>query len=259
MPPLIFHIPHSSTVIPAEVRKSLLLDGEVLEAELLRMTDHWTDTLFDVPGVGAERVVFPVSRLVVDPERFADDATEPMAARGMGVVYERTADLRPLRKTLSAEGKRALIDRFYRPHHRRLSSAVGRALAHCARCLIVDCHSFPSSPLPYDCDQRPDRPDVCIGTDDFHTPGPLATEAVAVFERAGLRTAVNRPFAGAIVPMEYYCRDPAVSSIMIEVNRGQYMDEKTGGRLPAFADLQLRLAGCLNQVAEVFDKMGRKT
>lgn len=259
MTPLIFHIPHSSTVVPAEVRKSLLLDGAALEAELLRMTDHWTDTLFDVPGVGAELVIFPVSRLVVDPERFADDAGEPMAARGMGAVYEKTADLRPLRKTLSAEGRRALIDRFYRPHHHLFSRWVGRALARCARCLIVDCHSFPSSPLPYECDQSPDRPEICIGTDAFHTPGPLATEAVVLFEKAGFRTAVNRPFAGAIVPMEYYCRDPAVSSIMIEVNRSQYMDEKTCGRLPAFANMQLRLAGCLARLAEVFKKMGRTT
>lgn len=47
-------------------------------------------------------------------------------------VYEKTADPQPLRKTLSAEGRRALIDRFYRPHQRRLSSAVDRALARCA-------------------------------------------------------------------------------------------------------------------------------
>jgi len=34
--------------------------------------------------------------------------------------------------------------------------------------------------------------------------------------------------------MEYYCRDPAVPSIMIKVNRSQYMDEKrVGGCLPS--------------------------
>jgi hypothetical protein len=41
--------------------------------------------------------VFPVSRLVVDPERFVDDATEPMAACGMGVIYTQTSQRMPLR------------------------------------------------------------------------------------------------------------------------------------------------------------------
>jgi hypothetical protein len=33
----------------------------------------------------------PVPRLVVDPERFADDSLELMAERGMGVIYTKTA------------------------------------------------------------------------------------------------------------------------------------------------------------------------
>ena len=115
--PMVFHIPHSATAIPDHVRPHLLLDPEALERELLRMTDRYTDRLFDVPGICAERVVFPVSRLVVDPERFVDDAQESMAAGGMGVVYEKTASLEPLRKPPSTEEREALIDRYYRPHH----------------------------------------------------------------------------------------------------------------------------------------------
>ena len=49
------------------------------------MTDH----LFDVPGVTAVR--FPVTRLVLDPERFGSNDEEVMAARGMGVIYTRLA------------------------------------------------------------------------------------------------------------------------------------------------------------------------
>jgi N-formylglutamate deformylase len=41
--------------------------------------------------------------------------------------------------------------------------------------LIVDCHSFPSQPLPCDTSQQQSRSDFCIGTDDFHTPKDIVT------------------------------------------------------------------------------------
>ena len=41
---------------------------------------------------------YEVSRLVCDPERFPDDANEPMAPVGMGVVYTATHDLAKLRE-----------------------------------------------------------------------------------------------------------------------------------------------------------------
>ena len=55
------------------------------------MTDSYTDELFPVSSVEAGRVVFPVSRLVCDVERFSSDDDEPMAGRGMGVIYTRTS------------------------------------------------------------------------------------------------------------------------------------------------------------------------
>ncbi len=250
---LVFNIPHSSTVIPPSVRQDLLLDRDALDREVRRMTDHHTDQLFDVPGFSVTRVVFPVSRPVIDPERFADHAREPMAAKGDGVVYEKTADLEPLRNKPGAEERKALIDRYYRPHHRRLTLAVEQALTLFRCALIIDCHSFPSLPLPYEDDQDPDRPEICIGTDSYHTPGRLAAEAAAIFEKAGFRVALNRPFSGTIVPMKHYRREPAVSSIMIELNRGLYMDEKTGVPLPQFEILRQRLAGCLMGLAPAFE------
>ena len=50
------------------------------------MTDTFTAELFPPTAHAAERIVFPVSRLVCDVERFPDDADEPTAARGMGAV-----------------------------------------------------------------------------------------------------------------------------------------------------------------------------
>ena len=45
-PTVILHVPHDSVVIPPEVRGQFLLGDAELQAELRRMTDHFTHTLF---------------------------------------------------------------------------------------------------------------------------------------------------------------------------------------------------------------------
>ena len=249
-PLAVLHIPHASTVIPPEVRASILLSDENLNRELNRMTDCFTDELFQVEASLATPVVFPVSRLVVDPERFLADADEPMARRGMGAVYTRTSDGDLLRKEGNTPERNRLIAEYYRPHHRQLTEAVQATLDRRASCLIIDSHSFPSVALPHEQDQSPGRPDICLGTDGFHTPKKLGAHALDLFERGGFRTLLNRPFAGALVPKEFYHRDRRVRAIMIEVNRCLYMDEVTGQRLPAFAAFKVRFQAVLTKLIE---------
>ena len=81
---MILHIPHSSKVIPKGFLKYFLLSRTELTRELLNMTDHYTDELFQRPSGEDQVLVFPVSRLLVDPERFVDDSDEPMSKKGMG-------------------------------------------------------------------------------------------------------------------------------------------------------------------------------
>ena len=123
------------------------------------MTDWFTDEIFGGLA-GASDVVFPVSRLVVDPERFEHDEQEPMARLGMGVVYERGSGQAPLRRALSAGEQRGLIDDYYRPHHRALSHLTEKIIAGHGQCLILDGHSFPLLPLPYEADQPSVRPEI---------------------------------------------------------------------------------------------------
>ena len=170
VPWVVIHLPHASREIPTDLRPTLLLDEAALERELDRMTDHYTDELFSVTGLPVATVRFPVSRFVVDPERFEDDADEPMAQRGQGVIYTLTSDGQPLRHPPTPDEREALLERFYRPHHAQLAQRVGEALAVFGRALVVDGHSFPDRPLPMEFDQRPDRPDICLGTDPAHTP-----------------------------------------------------------------------------------------
>ena len=214
---IILHIPHAGTYIPESCR-DLFYPEVDLEKELFRMTDWYTDRIFDLPF---EKIVFPYSRLVCDVERFRNDADEVMAARGMGVCYEKTSDLMPLKRV--AEKHRREMLHLYDEHHRRLTEAVRRNLDTFGKCLIIDCHSFAARRLPYEDESTMIRPDICIGTDPFHTPKELEEQLVASFQRKGFSVAVNSPFTGTIVPMEYYGRESSVMSVMIEVNRGLYL------------------------------------
>ena len=209
---IILHIPHASTVLPSEVE--FLLGQEALAYEVDAMTDHHTDRLFDLPG--AHRCVFPVSRLVVDPERFIDD---PMESVGMGVVYMRTAEGEALRD-ISDMDRSALIDTYYHPHHKKLTRIVDSCLEQHDQCLIIDCHSFPAQPLPYESDRN--RPDICIGTDTYHTSTELKDYLSAAFKALGYDVAIDSPFSGTIIPLQHYQKDKRVTSVMIEVNRSLY-------------------------------------
>jgi len=234
IPVSVIHIPHASTVVPAAARSSIALSEKELQHELLTMTDHFTDELFRVSENLAKAVTFPVSRLVVDPERFVNDRDEPMAAKGMGVIYTLTSSGQPLRKAPSMQERDELISMYYFPHHLGLAQEVDAALAMHDRCLIIDAHSFASRPLPHEADQHPDRCDICVGTDPFHTPTWLADFTVHAFRNRDYRVEVNRPFGGSLVPEKHYRQDKRILSIMIEVNRGLYMDEVSGERLAAF-------------------------
>ena len=244
---MILHIPHSSFIIPPEVRASITLGADDLKQELIRMTDAYTDELFDL-NEPHHKVVYPVSRIVCDPERFLDDAAESMSKIGMGVVYTHTSDGHILRSALLDEERQKLIDRFYLPHQRRLEKAVDEELAKDSKSLIVDCHSFPYIALPSELDQSADRPDICIGTDEIHTPKRLFHAITEVFEKSGLSVARNRPFAGTFVPMKHYRKNQNVKSVMIEINRKLYMNQSTGNRSVYCAQFAGTLQRCLKEI-----------
>ena len=233
--PVVAHVPHSSSRIPDEFRGQILLDHAALARELVRMTDWHTDGLFEsLRELGAQMFVNRLSRLVVDPERFPDDDDEPSARYGQGAVYTHTSDGAELRRPSPAE-RQAMIDGIYVPYHAALTDLVTDVVGDFGECLIVDCHSFGSVPLPSEPDQAADRPDICVGTDAFHTPAALAARFEAAFTAQGFRVKRDSPFSGALVPLRYYGTDARVTAVMVEVNRRLYCDESSGEPLPGFA------------------------
>ncbi|MDK2744420.1 MAG: N-formylglutamate amidohydrolase [Nitrospira sp. BO4] len=249
--PLLVHVPHSSTNIPNVIRRTLCLTDDELRREVLCMTDWYTDRLFEgVLGLGGTLFVNRLSRLVVDPERFPDDGQEIMAARGMGAVYMKTADGRPLRTELASVERSTLLDTYFHPYAQALADVVSQLLSQHGRCVILDGHSFPSKPLPYELNQETLRPQICLGTDEWHTPESLVREMEVRCFAQGLHVARNTPFAGTYVPQRYWHTDSRVSSIMIEIQRDLYMDEQTGAETAGLKRIQELITGMVGWMAQ---------
>ena len=222
---MILHLPHASTFIPQNLRDDFQLSDEDLQEEINRITDHATDVIFQRAFPEAQAIVFPVSRLVVDPERFSEDSQEPMNQVGMGVTYTRGSLRQPLREQLPKAKRQELLERYYIPHHQKLTEAVEESLYANDHSLNIDGHSFPALPLPYELNQTAFQQDFCSGTNAFHTPEELVERVETILESFGYSTVRDQPFSGTIVSMKHYRKDERVQSLMIETNRWLYLGE----------------------------------
>ncbi|MFF8971054.1 N-formylglutamate amidohydrolase [Streptomyces sp. NPDC014995] len=247
--PVILHVPHSAREIPAQVRAGIVLDDGALERELDHITDAHTERIAaeaaELSAVAPWRFVNRLSRLVVDPERFPDEREE-MRAVGMGAVYTRTTHQEVLRPAeVDAE---PLVERYFRPYAKAVTDAVADRLAAVGRAVVIDVHSYPTEPLPYELHGEGPRPPVCLGTDSFHTPPGLLAAARTAFAGIG-ETGLDSPFAGTYVPLEYYGTEPRVSALMVEIRRDTYMSEPGGPAGPGVSRLASALAELVDAVS----------
>jgi len=188
---IVLHIPHASELFPPGSLDSFGVGEEKVREEARILGDLLTDRLF--PADRYPSVLFPWSRLWVDVERFREDGQEPMADRGMGALYEVGHDLTSLERPLTPEDRERILRGYYDPHHEKLIAVVEREIEKTGSALIVDCHSFPAEPMPYETDRRLDRPEICIGTDEIHTQPAVAEKLCFAFLKEGFTVALNRP------------------------------------------------------------------
>jgi len=236
------------------MREKFLLSDAELQKEMLRLTDRYTDEIFScVTELGGVSVVYNYSRLVLDPERFRDDEKEIMADKelGMGVIYTKDSNKRKLRE-INENERNLLLQNVYDPYHRAITEEVQNILNHFKRCLIIDAHSFPAIPLPFEIFQDLKRPQICLGTDAYHTPEDLIEFIQNFFEEINLTTELNRPFPGCYVPAKFLHQDKRVKSIMIEINRELYMNEDTGEKNSSFFEIKSNIHRLINQIISKF-------
>jgi N-formylglutamate deformylase len=250
---LILHIPHSSIYFPH--RKGFLLNENELLKEAEHMGDLHTEELF-YPKEQQEKhraVVASFSRVFCDAERYEDDEKEMMSRFGMGATYTHSDDGEKIRE-LSNALREDILTEYYRPHHKKLELNVEECLENNEKVLIVDCHSFPNIPRTNSILNVSGeiRPDICIGTDEYHTSKELTEFVVGFFKAKGYSVSLNTPYSGSMVPLKHYRSSPNLSTIMIEINRKLYMDEVTKEKLGS-SDEFLRVQ---DDLEELFEGLG---
>jgi N-formylglutamate amidohydrolase len=232
-------------VIPTDERVGLAIDDAELHRQQHAIVDHRTDELFAPLNPSITTLIAPVSRLVVDVERFRADIDEPASKHGMGAVYTHGINHVPLRPKLSTAERERLLKAWYDPHHAKLNREVERQCTTGSHtCILIDAHSYPLSALPTELTTASRRPQICIGTDQDWSRG-ITDVIVAHFEAAGYDVALDTPYAGSLVPSIVSTSSPnplyqGFRTVMIEVRRDVYLD---GDNQPnrEFKRLQLSL------------------
>ncbi len=240
---LILHIPHSSTIIP--FKEGYCVSDEILNQEILKLTDWYTDDLFE--NETDISIMASFSRIFCDTERFSDDSQEIMAQFGRGVLYEKTDAGETLRQ-VSADLRTRILNQYYWKHHNQFTERVKIQLEQFGKSTIVDCHSFPSKPLTSALDQSTFRPDFNIGTDAFHTPKKLIDASITFFKEKGFSLGVDSPYSGAIVPLQFYKKNKNVQSIMLEINRALYLNEPSNEKSIRYREIKQIVHEFLNLI-----------
>ncbi len=234
--PFVAHIPHAGVKIPSQFKDDYLLSKQEQEANIYEYADYKIDKLFGRFEAMFEIVKSDYSRLFFDPERFFDDTQESMQLKhGLGWFYENAIiEKKPLRTTKNKEA----VAPYYSAHHHKLSTLVERKLQAFNTCTIIDCHSFSNKRYWFH-DQEVELPDICIGFDTFHKDEELVTAILEEFK--DYNVTINTPYAGSMVPTEYYMKDARVKSVMIEINKKLYLKSDNVSTSKNFNDIFYKL------------------
>ena len=81
---------------------------------------------------------------------------------------------------------------------------------------------------------------------DFSNVTNIEEFMIKLFEKLNFTVKYNAPFKGSIVPLKFYNKDKEVQSIMIEIRRDLYMNEKSGEQNYRFNKIKKNLEKIIN-------------
>ena len=212
----IIHIPHSSLKVPESFKNKLTISINKFNEENLLMCDYLIDRF--VPDNFNNIIKYKYSRMYCDVERYINDSKEEMSKYGMGVIYTHDSDGNMFIKRTKKE--REVIINDYKKHHNKLDNLVEEKLEKYNNCFIIDLHSF-SDEFVYKLFKKENNPDICIGINNNYDKK-LTEITINYFKSYGYSVMINYPYSGSIISNKY----PNVKSIMIEVNKSVYLNNK---------------------------------
>jgi N-formylglutamate deformylase len=214
----------------------------------------------DAPNHGATmlQALFPNTyidanrhELDIDPSLIEGEWPVPVqfvSKSGLGLLKTVSRYGEPLqqRKLTVAEVEHRL-DRYYRPYHRALASAMDRMLTEHGFYYNLSCHCMSAVGAPTHADAGQERMDFCLGNLRGASSSTDFIEFVAATIRAeGFTCSVNTPYTGGELNRRYGKADGKQESIMVEINKRTFMDVKSFRKNEGFEAIQ-RVAGAVLQ------------
>lgn len=253
--PLVLASPHSGTRYPPDFLRASRLDDRALR----KSEDTYVDEIFaQAPALGAPllRALFPRAFLdanreayELDPAMFADrlppwtNTRSPRVAAGLGTIARVVASGEEIyRAKLDLADAFARIDGFYHPYHAALSALIEDTRRRFGFCILLDCHSMPSSSGPSEAGGRL-RVDFVLGDCHGSACSPFLIDAADDYLRSlGYRVNRNAPYAGGFTTRHYGQPKTGRHALQIEINRALYMKEATYERKPHLETLARQMS-----------------
>ena len=254
--PVVLASPHSGRDYPAEFLASARLDSHALR----KSEDCFVDEIaHPAAQIGAPllKALFPRAFLdpnreafELDPAMFADtlpayvNTRSPRVAAGLGTIARVVANGQDIyRSKLRFAEALDRITHYYHPYHAALKRLVDETGARFGTCLLIDCHSMPSTGGPSERDAGRPRQDFVLGDCHGNACAARVTDtAERVLRDLGYSVGRNSPYAGGFTTRHYGRPRLGVHALQVEINRGLYMDEARYTRKPYLPTLARHMA-----------------
>jgi N-formylglutamate amidohydrolase len=257
--PVVFSSPHSGRAYPADFLAASRLDARSLR----KSEDCYVDELLhgvDRLGAPVLAALFPRAYLDANREPYELDATlfcdglpdyantqSVRVVGGLGTIARIVAEGEEIyREKLTVAEGLARIDQLYKPFHAMLARLIDGTRHRFGHCVLIDCHSMPSTSAS---SGNGPRPDIVLGDRFGSACDPDFTRFVRDrFAARGLQVALNRPYAGGFITEHYGRPAMGCQALQIEINRGLYMHEDTLEKRSDFGDFRDALFGVFTDV-----------
>jgi N-formylglutamate amidohydrolase len=271
--PIVYNSPHSGSIVPIE----FLQQSRLSEAALRQSEDCFVDELFkSCLENGAPLLRSLVSRAYIDlnrepyeldPRMFMENLPgymnpgSPRVASGLGTIPKLVAEGEGIyRGKISLAEALKRIDNVYRPYHRTLTAMVEEVFSANQFCLLMDCHSMPSSAVRSIKSHHEPQIDIVLG-DRFGAAcnRELSSEIEKLFAAQGFHVVRNRPYAGGFITETHGAPHHNRHALQIEINRALYMDEARIEKNKSFSDVEAAIGRVLTALAMFLPALERET